>query len=129
MSACSVTAGPTGDDLDTAGAEIPEEQEIVEDMFLAATTERAALPWAPEDTINIQTLLGRAGTPSDLATFGSTLESCFDRDERYLSSTANTSKPDPQSVSVKLAAETEAGSFELQLEQSPDQPMRLVRLA
>lgn len=96
---------------------------------MAATIERGALPWAPEDTVNVQTLLGKAGTPDDLATFGRTLESCFDRDERYISATVSTSKPDPQSVRVGIVAETEAGTFELQLDQPPDQPMRMVRLA
>ena len=126
--ACSVTAGPTGDDLDTSGAEISDERLIVEDMFIACTTAAGALPWAPESTVDVTAQVGRSGSPADCAALARRMEDCFDGDERYLSAEASVTKPEPEKLSFALSAETDTGTFELVLEQENGEPMRVVKL-
>lgn len=127
-SACSVTAGPTGDDLDTSGAEISDERLIVEDMFIACTTAAGALPWAPESTVDVTAQMGRSGSASDRAALERRMEDCFDRDERYLAVEATVAKPDPEKLSFTLKGQTDSGTFELVLEKENGEPMRVVKL-
>ena len=122
--ACSVTAGPTGDDLDTSGAEIPDERLIVEDMFLAITTAAAALPWAPGSTVDVSSYMGRSASDSDRAALARRIEDCFERDERYLSVEATVTSPNPGTLRVVVEGETDTGTFQVVLEQEDGEPMR-----
>lgn len=127
-SACSVTAGPTGDDLDTSGAEIPDERLIAEDMLLAITTAAGALPWAPTATVDVTSYAGRTCSDADCAALSRQIEDCFDGDERYASVEATVTKPGPESLRVVLTGKTDAGAFEVVLEQENGEPMRVVKL-
>jgi len=117
-----------GDDLDTSGAEIPDHRVIGEDMLAAATIASGALFWAPEDTTNIEDKIGQTGTLADCAAAERELEDCYARDERYQSVTAVVTKPSPGLLSAKVNGKTDTGTFQLELEQSEGQPMRVVKL-
>ena len=123
-----MTAGPTGDDLDTSGAELSDERLIAEDMFLAVTIAAGALPWAPESTVDVTSHIGRTGTANDRAALARRIEDCFARDERYRTVEATVTSPAPSNLRFELESQTDQGSFELVLEQPEGEPMRVVKL-
>jgi hypothetical protein len=125
-SACSATAGESGDDLDTTGAEIDDASLIAEDMQLATTIKAGALFYAPEDTLDLNDELGKTDTDAGRAELARRIEDLYARDDRYQSVAATASSEPGNTLRVTQRAETDVGTFELTQEEDSG-VMRVVK--
>lgn len=124
---CSITAGPDGDELDTTGAELPEDRAVAEDILLACTIAAAALPWAPSDTLDVNEQLGRALDEKQCNALGRSIQAILLRDERY--GAADVFVTFASSVlSIRVIGHTDSGNFELDLQQDGT-TFRVVKVA
>lgn len=113
---CSITAGPDGDELDTTGAELPEDRAVAEDILLACTIAAGALPWAPNDSIDVNEQLGKALDANQCNALARSIQAILLRDERYGSADVICTFS-ALVLSVRVTGYTDAGSFDLQLQQ------------
>lgn len=124
---CSITAGQDGDELDTTGAELPEDRAVAEDILLACTISAAALPWAPSDTLDVNEQLGRALDEKQCNALGRAIQAILLRDERY--GAADVFVTFASSVlSIRVIGHTDSGNFELVLQQDGT-TFRVVKVA
>lgn len=122
----SITSGPDGDELDTSGAELPQDLSVAEDIYAACTISAGLLPWAPGDTLDVHEQLGKALDRSAANALGRTIQAVLLRDERYVSVDCVVTFSDGV-LSVRVTGQTDSGSFELELQQD-GQTFRVVKV-
>lgn len=123
----STRMGEFSDDLDTTGAELDDQAVIGEDLVRACTIPAGALFYAPGDTFDVNSQLGKTGTVAERGALGRIIEDRFARDERYEAVDAAVERGAENLLSVGVVGTTDSGNFELQLEQDGD-AMRVVKL-
>lgn len=125
--ACSITAGENGDELDTTGAELPEDVAVAQDIFAACSIRTGALPWAPGDTLDVNEQLGRAVDNKSANALARAIQAILLRDERYQAADVTVSMTG-NVLSIRVVGSTDTGTFELELQQD-GATFRVVKVA